>query len=250
MIISKEHKYIFIGIPFSGSTAISSELCLLYGGEPILNKHANIQMLHGSGLDLSSYTVAAVLRNPVDTLRTYYYKLKSPPDGYYNEARFNVEQGGHIRKKDRKRYAAVQAGNLTFTQFINRYHRLPYDTFFSLNKPYLNCIIRFADLNNSFRAFLLQCGIEPQRDLPVMNRSEAKRAAGIEDEPLPLCFQPFIYESRDLLGMDIPRPNFFYYQLYRSLKPLRFAHWTRRDRKQPIQKYGTYYQLLQRNSST
>jgi hypothetical protein len=249
MIISRKHKYIFIGIPFSGSTAISRELCLLYDGEPILTKHANIQMLFGSGIDLSLYRVAAVLRNPVDFMKTYYYKLKNPPAGYYVDPAYNIENGGHIRKHDRERYAAVQTRNLSFSQFIDRYYLLPYDTFFSLNKPYLDYVIRFSELNSSFREFLGQCGIEPVRDLPVLNKSGAKASGDSREDAIPLSFRPFIYQYKDLLQVDIERPSLPYYQLYRMLKPLRFARWTRVDRKRPIEKYGTYYELVNRGVS-
>jgi hypothetical protein len=249
MIISRKHKYIFIGIPFSGSTAISKELCLLYDGEPVLTKHANIQMLFGRGIDLSSYTVAAVLRNPVDFIKTYYYKLKHPPEGYYEDPAYNIENGGHIRKQDRKRHAAVHAHNLTFSQFIDKYYLLPYDTFFSMNKPYLDYVIRFSELNSSFAGFLHQCGIEPLRELPVVNRSDAKASEDSGEESIPLSFRPFIYENRDLLQIDIGKPGLPYYQLYRMLKPLRFAHWTRFDRKRTVEEYGTYYELVSQGVS-
>ncbi|MCB1729133.1 MAG: hypothetical protein H6988_06800 [Pseudomonadales bacterium] len=249
MIISRKHKYIFVGIPFSGSTAISRELCLLYDGEPIVTKHANIQMLFGSGIDLSSYRVAAVLRNPVEFMKTYYHKLKNPPAGYYVDPVYNIENGGHIRQQDRERYAVVQARNLTFSQFIAKYYRLPYDTFFSLNKPYLDYVIRFADLNSSFREFLGQCGIEPLRDLPVLNKSDSKESGESGEDAIPLSFRPFIYEHKDLLQIDIEKPCLPYYQFYRLLKPLRFAHWNRVDRKRPIEKYGTYYELVNQSVS-
>src|SRR6056297_72223 len=248
MIISRRHKYIFIGIPFSGSTAISKELCLLYDGEPILTKHANIQMLQGDDIELSSYTVAAVLRNPVESIETYFYKLKYPPDGYYEDPAYNLENGGHIRRRDRKRHAVVKAQDMNFSQFVNRFYRLPYDTFFSLNKPYLDHVIHFSDLNNSFKAFLARCGIEAQRDLPVVNKSATKPGDQMAGNSVPLSFRTFLYENRDLLQVNIARPNFLYYQLYQALKPLRFAHWLRVDRKRPVEEYGTYYELVNRST--
>ena len=40
MIISHKYKFLFIGLPFSASSAISKDLHLKYGGEPRLSKHS------------------------------------------------------------------------------------------------------------------------------------------------------------------------------------------------------------------
>ena len=40
MIISHKYKFLFIGLPFSASSAISKELHLQYEGEPFLRKHS------------------------------------------------------------------------------------------------------------------------------------------------------------------------------------------------------------------
>ena len=40
MIISHKYKFLFIGLPFSASSAISKELNLAYQGEPYLRKHS------------------------------------------------------------------------------------------------------------------------------------------------------------------------------------------------------------------
>ena len=40
MIISHKYKFLFIGLPFSASSAISKELHLNYNGEPLLRKHS------------------------------------------------------------------------------------------------------------------------------------------------------------------------------------------------------------------
>ena len=40
MIISHKYKFLFIGLPFSASSAISKDLHLKYDGEPRLSKHS------------------------------------------------------------------------------------------------------------------------------------------------------------------------------------------------------------------
>ena len=40
MIISHKYKFLFIGLPFSASSAITKELYASYEGEPFLRKHS------------------------------------------------------------------------------------------------------------------------------------------------------------------------------------------------------------------
>lgn len=84
MIISHKYKYIFIGLPFSGSSAISKELIELYDGESIFMKHTNIQaILNTKKIDISKYFVFAVYRDPLDITRTTYSKYLNNAKGVY-----------------------------------------------------------------------------------------------------------------------------------------------------------------------
>ncbi len=50
MIISHKYKFLFIGLPFSASSAISKELYLEYDGEAYLRKHSlNIEIRDARG---------------------------------------------------------------------------------------------------------------------------------------------------------------------------------------------------------
>ena len=92
MIISHKHKYIFIGVPFSASSAISKELIELYDGISIFAKHTNIQAILGSEkIDISKYFVFAVYRDPVDITRTMYSKYINNAKGVYTNKKFLIE---------------------------------------------------------------------------------------------------------------------------------------------------------------
>ena len=78
MIISHQHKYIFIGLPLAASTAISKELCEKYGGKPILAKHSIYQdFLKVATKEEKSYKVLACSRNPLDISVSQYSKMMS-----------------------------------------------------------------------------------------------------------------------------------------------------------------------------
>lgn len=250
LVISEEHKYVFVGIPFSGSTAISNELCLNYGGEPILTKHANLHMLEDAGADLSQYTVAAVIRNPVDQLHTYFSKLKKPIDGRFSDPKFDLRNGGHLRRKDHRLHHAVKARDMSYTEFLNRYHRIPYDNFFSMNAAKLDYVIQFSDLNNSFKTFLERCGITPIRDLPLVNETKKKPSLPVTENIIPFCFRPFLYEYQDLLEIKVSKPNRIYYSSYILLKPFRYLHWRRYDKSVSADGYCSYYEMVRRLETT
>ena len=43
MVIGREHRYVFVEIPLTGSWAIHNELVENYGGQAILHKHATYE---------------------------------------------------------------------------------------------------------------------------------------------------------------------------------------------------------------
>ncbi|MBA3404443.1 MAG: hypothetical protein H0U13_07160, partial [Gemmatimonadaceae bacterium] len=67
MIISDRHRYLFVELPRTGSTAIHRELCAMYDGEPILQKHATYgDFLKIATDDQRRYFVFSTVRNPLD----------------------------------------------------------------------------------------------------------------------------------------------------------------------------------------
>ena len=96
MIISHKHKLLFIGLPFSASSAISKELYLQYEGEAVLRKHSLYhEFKKVAETQELQYFVFAVLRNPMEIAITVYEKMRTNA-GLYKK------NGGHITKKNRK----------------------------------------------------------------------------------------------------------------------------------------------------
>ena len=86
MIISDKYRYIFVGLPFSASTAISKHLSENYEGKPLLRKHSLYcevkKKLSNKQID---YLVFAVIRNPMEIVATTYEKLKQNPKNMYEK---------------------------------------------------------------------------------------------------------------------------------------------------------------------
>ena len=86
VIISHRHRYLFVEVPRTGSTAVSAELQEHYDGQPILRKHATLRdYLREAGGDVSNYFVFSTVRNPLDVAVTRYVHLRENPRGHFTD---------------------------------------------------------------------------------------------------------------------------------------------------------------------
>ena len=89
MIISHKHKFLFIGLPFSASSAISRDLYLNYEGSPLLRKHSLYHdFMSVATKEEMEYFVFAVLRNPMEIAITVYEKMKANSKGNFTNPKF------------------------------------------------------------------------------------------------------------------------------------------------------------------
>jgi hypothetical protein len=176
MIVSHKHKYIFIGLPCSGSSAISKELIENYEGEYVLSKHTNIQtFINQYPESIKGYTIFAVYRNLEDILFSRYNKFKYNHKETYTNPTFRIENGGFVSNKSVAMYNQIQTENLDFEKFIILISKnMPYDFPFSMNAPYLTHIIHFENLNEGFQDVIEAIGIKLKRPLPIYNKTKSK----------------------------------------------------------------------------
>ena len=224
MIISYKWNYIFVGLPFSASSAISRELVKKYDGEPILGKHSNITDLIKTR-DISDFFVFAVYRDPLDINFTQYSKLLGNAHDVYTSPEYFVENGGWVSKRARKFYTLVHEKNMSFESFIREAHKIPFDSVYSMNREYLDYIIDFSNLNTSFHECIKRIGIDPIRDLPTFNKTANKHRCTIDPILKNRVFGPFYLFNSNV------EANVLWYSsmLYRALQPLRFYLWQRKD---------------------
>ena len=172
MIISHTHKYLFVEIPHTGTTAISQELCDLYGGKRILRKHAYYQeFLKVASSEEKRYFVFAGVRNPLDEAVTRYFKLKTNHGGIYTDPRRRIWSGGHVTANSLRRYRFVKDNSADFATYFARFHRLPFNNLCSLLPRELGFVLRFENLEEGFAEVLRLLGIEQKRPLPVVNKT-------------------------------------------------------------------------------
>lgn len=175
MVISDKHKYLFIELFFTGSTAISYELCHLYDGKKIINKHSRYhEFLEIATEEQKKYFVFSGIRNPMDTIVSFYMKFVTNHDGQYTNSKYYRENGGPITKKNLRLYHKIK--DLSFEEYFLRYHKIPYDNWTNTAHKKFDYLIRFEDMQNGFDEVLKKLNIGKVRDIPRKNKTAEKKS--------------------------------------------------------------------------
>jgi hypothetical protein len=201
MIISHEHRYVFVELPRTGCTAVGKELIECYDGERILAKHSMYSdFLKQASTEEKGYFAFSSIRNPLDDAVSGYFKLKSDHHGRYSDPvrrRYRVGNRGAdaVRstglnargsrparrtageRRDNRRFQYIETTGCSFSEYFMRYYRAPYDAWSTVNHGRMRQLIRFEQLEEDFERVLVDgLGLELRRPLPVRNRTDAKAA--------------------------------------------------------------------------
>jgi hypothetical protein len=170
MMISHEHRYVYIEVPRTGSSAVRRELREMYGAEPILRKHATYRdFLRQATDDEKSYFAFSGIRNPLDVAVTRYVHIKDNVKDHFTDPWSLKVRNSLASRMERRIYAWTQRTNATFEQFLSRWYLLPYDTWTSLDHEGIDMVLRFEKLQDDFADALRRIGLEPVRPLPAVN---------------------------------------------------------------------------------
>jgi hypothetical protein len=171
VIISHTHKYLFIELPRTGSTAVANELCESYDGRRILKKHATYrQFLKKATEEEKGYFVFSGIRNPLDKIVSLFFKYKTNQRGYDSPELYK-NSNVFIAWLTKSQFSYVQRNDADFADFFTRFYHLPYDDWSSLDHTHLDFIIHFERLEEDFAEALKRIGIESVRPLPVHNKT-------------------------------------------------------------------------------
>jgi len=173
MIVSHQHKYLFIENPLTGSTAISLELREFYSGTKILKKHSTYQeFLKVASAEEKEYFVFTGIRNPLDIFVSNYFKLKTNHRQMYTDPQRSKERFKGIKGKlDQHLFQLIQEKDIDFPTFFRKYYLIPYpyNNRISAYIKHFDYVIRFENLQNDFATVLKLIGLEPVRPLPHQN---------------------------------------------------------------------------------
>lgn len=176
MIVSHSHRYVFVELPRTGSTAVRRELRELYDGTPILHKHSTYAEFRrqASPAELE-YFVFSTIRNPLDDAVSNYFKLKTDHKGRLSDPEGNQKHYRPLNSfLDKRMYRYLSSTDADFSTFFLKFYRLPHDTWASLEHRRFDYIMRFERLGDDFEEVLRRIGIEPVRPLPVRNSTSQR----------------------------------------------------------------------------
>lgn len=236
MIIDYENKYLFVGLPFSGSSAISKELVENYGAQTAFHKHCNVPFLikKRSDINIASYKIFAVVRDPLDILYSIYSKIVANAHEMYSRQDFFIENGGDVSVEQRKMYQKVRG--MSFERFLlYKYRFIPYDNVLSLNQSHITHFLRFGSLSEDFDLMLKTIGLKQKRQLPHYNQTLKKQIdlEGLrEQRAVQNIFAPFyFYNSRFFLEQKYLKADFLKSFTYKMLRSARDARWLKMDER-------------------
>ena len=175
MIISHTHRYVFVEVPRTGSSAIARELKELYDGEPILRKHATYRdFLRVATEDEKTYFAFSGIRNPLDVAVTRYVHLRADTRGHFSDPHHVGLRNSMASRIERRIFGWMQRTNADFGAFLRRWYLLPYDTWTSLDHRRLDFVYRFESLEGGFEEAIRSMGVEPVRALPLANATPGR----------------------------------------------------------------------------
>jgi hypothetical protein len=175
LIISDQHRYVFIELPRTGSTAVAAELTENYGGRSLLGKHSTYRdFVRIATPDQKEYFAFSGIRNPLDVAVSRYVQLKTNKGQRFTDPIKLADRNTAVEKMENRIYKWVQDNDATFEQFLRRWYLLPYDTWASLDHKRMDTVLRFENLSDDFAEALRRIGLEPVRPLPVVNPTPAR----------------------------------------------------------------------------
>ena len=227
MIISDQHRYLFVEQPRTACTAIRAELLAYYGGRSILDKHATYtDFLRVATPEQKRYFVFSGIRNPLDERVSIYFKYRANQGRYRRLIRTQA-----IAERQREAFEYVTDEQADFASYLRRFCRRPYDNDTLIHHARMDQLIRFEHLQEDFGLTLQRLGLEQLRAVPLVNETGGRGAYldyyGPEIRPhAAWVFGPFMrkwgYElPAEWTGVRVPRSAFMAFQIQ---LPFRYAN--------------------------
>jgi hypothetical protein len=177
MVISDTHRYVFVELPHTASTAISAELCANYDGRKILRKHARYhEFLKWANADQRNYFVFSGVRNPLDETVSIYFKLLGNHKGNFSDPDRFADNGGWISDGKLHRYEYLRETSADFPAYFMRFFQAPYDNWSNLAHKSFDFVYRFESVVEDFDRILAAIGIQQDRPLPMLNKTSGRES--------------------------------------------------------------------------
>ncbi|NND77507.1 MAG: sulfotransferase family 2 domain-containing protein [Flavobacteriales bacterium] len=181
MKVSHKHKYVFVELPQTASSAVGLELIENYNAENFMAKHALYREFAKRSSDKEKdYFVFSAVRDPMDVVVSKYMKYKNDHHNYSKKKKkyMNARLDKLISPiRERRRHKWIQKNNASFGDFFLKYYKRPYSNWSIVEHKDFDFIMRFEKIQDDFNTVLEKIGLRPVRPLPVRNKTEEKSKA-------------------------------------------------------------------------
>lgn len=181
MVISDKHRFVFVNLPQTASTAISRELVDQYEAREFLYKHAlyRTDYLRAANAEQKKYRVISGLRNPMDITVSRYFKVKSDHESRFTKAEDHKIKHGFLRKyimvwRNKRSYKQIVGGDLDFGSWFMASYHMPYASWSILDHRKFDKVVRYENLQEDFAEAMRLLHIEQKRPLPLGNKTAIK----------------------------------------------------------------------------
>lgn len=177
MIISHTHRYLFIEVPQTASSALATELVRKYEGRRILVKHADYaEFLRRSTAEERAFRVLATVRNPLDIVVSKFVKARDDHKRLYGASEMRSAPWGFRFRPEARERAFIAKQGADFEKFVRHFYGRVYNNRACL-LPASACVLRYENLNDDFAGWLRSVGIEMVRPIPLKNQTTGRERA-------------------------------------------------------------------------
>jgi hypothetical protein len=174
MVISDRHRYVFVEVPQTASSALAAELIENYAGRRIFRKHTDYLRFHRSATpEEREYRVLAAVRNPLDIVVSKFVKARDDHREVYGSNRSRSAPWGYRFRPEAREFAFIAKNGPEFDKFVRRFFRRTYNNRACLLPPHAH-VLRYERLNEDFQKWLGSIGLEAVRPIPFRHRTEGK----------------------------------------------------------------------------
>jgi hypothetical protein len=175
MVISDLHRYVFIEVPQTASTALAAELIENYAGRRIFRKHTDYMTFYGSASSTErGYKILATVRNPLDIVVSKFIKARDDHRNSYGATRVKNAPMGHRFRPEAREFAFISKHGSNFDGYARKFYRYVYNNRACLLPAHAH-VLRYEQLNEDFSAWLSSIGLSLVRPLPHRHVTEGRR---------------------------------------------------------------------------
>jgi len=187
VIISRQHRYIYVQVPQTGSTAVGNFLVAHADGHSVLRKHTTLDEARRMyGPEIHDFTVIASVRDPVDQLVSSFYKL-------VGTASTSVSVGA----SNTPRRSWALAAPRTLDDYVSHFVRHVHAPGWVRSARDADVLVRFEDLEAGVAEIFRRIGVPQASSVPRENETprKASQALGPQAlERLAVLYGPFARE--------------------------------------------------------